>query len=249
MVTWRMCYSLYVVQSRTYNSSAAGVHQYRVHTQSSKWVYNRCGLTNAEWISCLKMTVNGAPVRSLHGRSKDGPACRAPGCEAEREALSHVLGSCHKGNLLRNARHNKIRPMIAEVLRGKDGLEVEVPCIAENGSSRRVDIIIIDRGKSQAWIVDLTVRYEGGEQQATEVDNEKKRIYEPCVRDLKGKYRMEEYEVEVIGLYTQIFGTGSASREKIFLAYGKPSTSLSLSFWKTDQVSTGRKSCAFFRAD
>ncbi|GAV09996.1 hypothetical protein RvY_19481, partial [Ramazzottius varieornatus] len=91
--------------------------------------------------------------------------------------------------------------MIAEALRGKDGLEVyeEVPCIAENDSSRRVDIIIIDRGKSQAWIVDPTVRYEGGDQQATEVDNEKKGS-EPCVRDLKGKYRMEEYEVEVIGL-------------------------------------------------
>ncbi|GAU93514.1 hypothetical protein RvY_05444 [Ramazzottius varieornatus] len=188
---------------------AAGVHQYRVHTHSNKWVYNRCGLTNAEWISCLKMTVNGAPVRSLHGRSKDGPACRAPGCEAERETLSHVLGSCHKGNLLRNARHNKIRTTIAEALRGKDGLKVyeEVPCIAEKYSSRRVDIIIIDRGKSQAWIVDPTVRYEGGDQQATEVDNEKKRIYEPCVRDLKGKYWMEEYEVEVIGLYVGARGT------------------------------------------
>ena len=72
---------------------AGGVDQFKEHTPSNHWVYNRSGLTNSEWISRLKMTVNGALVRSLHGRSKDGPACRG---EAEEETLAYVPGSCRK---------------------------------------------------------------------------------------------------------------------------------------------------------
>ncbi|GAV05062.1 hypothetical protein RvY_15248 [Ramazzottius varieornatus] len=140
---------------------ASGVGHFRVNNQSNKWVYNRSGLTNSEWISSLKVTVNGAPVSSFHGRSKDGPACRAPGREAEKETLSHVLGSCRKGSLLRNARHNRVRTMVADAFREKNGLEVyeEVPCTATDDSLRRIDIIVIDRGKKQAWVVDPTVRY------------------------------------------------------------------------------------------
>ena len=188
---------------------AGGVSQYKDHTQSNQWVYNRSGLTNSEWISCLKMTVNGAPVRSLHGRSKDGPACRAPGCEAEKETLAHVLGFCPKGSLLRNARHNRVRTMIADAFRGKDGQEVheEVPCIATDDSSRRIDIIVIDRGKKQAWILDPTIRYEWNETQAKDVDEEKRTIYEPCVPDLRQKYRLAGFDVKVIGLYNGARGT------------------------------------------
>ena len=187
---------------------AKGVLQYMAHTPANQWVYNRAGLTNSEWITCLKMTVNGAPVRSLHGRSKDGPACRAPGCAAERETLSHVLGSCPKGDLLRNTRHHKYRTMVADDFRLK-GWEVfeEVPCIGNEDSSRRIDIITIDRKKKVALILDPTVRYEAGENQAVEVDEEKRRIYEPCVPDLTERYRLQGFEVKVIGLYMGARGT------------------------------------------
>lgn len=70
-----------------------------------------------------------------------------------------------------------------------------------------MDIIVIDRGKKQAWLVDPTVRYEGGEHQVTEVKEEEKRIYDPCVPDLREKYQMEGFEVEVLGLYVGSRGT------------------------------------------
>ena len=98
--------------------------------------------------------------------------------------------------------------MIADAFRGKDGLEVyeEVPCIATNDSSRRIDIIVIDRGKKQAWILDPTIRYEGNDTQATEVDEEKRKIYEPCVPDLMLKCRIAGFDIKVIGLYIEARG-------------------------------------------
>ena len=154
------------------------------------------------WISSLKMTVNGAPVRGLHGRSKDGPACRAPGCAAERETLAHVLGLCPKGDLLRNTRHHKCRTMIADEFRKKEW-EVfeEVTCIGNEDSSRRIDIIVIDRENKVALILDPTVRYEAGENQAVEVNEEKRRIYVPCIPDLTERYRLQGFDVDIIGLY------------------------------------------------
>ena len=98
--------------------------------------------------------------------------------------------------------------MVADDFRLK-GWEVfeEVPCIGNEDSSRRIDIITIDRKKKVALILDPTVRYEAGENQAVEVDEEKRRIYEPCVPDLTERYRLQGFEVKVIGLYMGARGT------------------------------------------
>ena len=191
------------------------------------------------------MTVSGAPVRSLHGRSKDGPAYRAPGCEAEKETLAHVLGFCPKGSLLRNTRHNRVRTMIAEAFREKDSYEVheEVPCIATDDSSRRIDIIVIDRGKKQAWILDPTIRYEGEETQAADVDEEKRKIYEPCVADLGQKYRLTGFDVKVIGLYIGARGTIS----KFFVEFCR-SFSLCKDLIKRVVISVLKGSCGILHS-
>ena len=62
-------------------------------------------------------------------------------------------------------------------------------------------------GEKQARILDLTIRYEGIETQATDVDEEKRLIYEPYILDLKLKYRLAGFDVKVIGLYIGARGT------------------------------------------
>ena len=49
--------------------------------------------------------------------------------------------------------------------------------------------------------MDPTIRYEGNDTQATELDEEKRNIYEPCVPDLMLKYRIASFDIKVIGLY------------------------------------------------
>jgi hypothetical protein len=154
------------------------------------------------------MTMNGAPVRALHGRSKDGSGCRAPAC-SERETLGHVLGVCPKGELLRNARHHRIRSLIADELREMKRYEVyeEIPCIGAGDGSRRLDILVIDRREKKFWILDPTIRMETNPEQPTEVDHEKKAIYEPTFPDLMERYQMQGYNSEVIGLMIGSRGT------------------------------------------
>ena len=180
-----------------------GVVLYAEYPPANRWLENRKGLSSSEWREALKLQGNVAPVRAIHGRSLDGTRCRH--C-SEKETLAHVLGFCPFGELLRNNRHHRIRSKIAASLleRNFETYE-EVHCIAENGSSRRVDILTIDRKNKSGFIVDPTVRFEINAEQPAMVDREKKEIYEPTVEYFKNKYGLKE--VSVIGLLVGSRGT------------------------------------------
>jgi hypothetical protein len=81
----------------------------------------------------------------------------------------------------------------------------EVHCIGENDSTRRVDILFFQEQTKEGYIFDPTVRFEVDDQQAEEVDREKKSIYEPCVPYFKEKYALET--IEVHGLLIGARGT------------------------------------------
>ena len=142
-------------------------------------------------------------ILEFTGRSQDGSRCRH--C-SEYETLPHVLGFCSKGYVLRIARHNQIRSLIAESLR-KMGLTVveEMICNATNGSIRRFDILAMDKNTHIGWIVDPTIRFEMNVQQADEVNKEKQSIYESCIPDVMIKYKLKN--VKVIGLFIGARGT------------------------------------------
>ncbi|KAJ4435728.1 hypothetical protein ANN_18345 [Periplaneta americana] len=128
-------------------------------TAANSWIANKKGLSTNEWISSLKMTANLAAVRSAPGRSLDGTRCRH-GCP-EIETLALVLGFCEQGLLLRNSKHHLVRFKIAAALRNKGWIvEEEISCLAENGSTRRVDILAYNADTKQGIIVDPTIRFE-----------------------------------------------------------------------------------------
>ncbi|KAJ4446966.1 hypothetical protein ANN_13668 [Periplaneta americana] len=154
------------------------------------------------------MSCNLTAVRSVPGRAFSTTRCRQPGCN-ETETLGHVLGFCRKGELLRNNRHHRVRGAIACLLRNK-GWEVheEVHCISEDDSHRRADIIAINRQQQKAIIIDPTIRMERDLNQAHQVDQEKRAIYEPCIPYLSAKYNIPLFNWSVTGLF---FGARSAA--------------------------------------
>ncbi|KAJ4450916.1 hypothetical protein ANN_02350 [Periplaneta americana] len=168
---------------------------------ANSWIIKQDGLSSSEWREMLKMTAMVAPVRSLPGRSTGTTHCRH--C-SEYETLPHVLGSCPQGEVLRIKRHNTIRSMIADALRSKNlDVHEEFHCIADGGSNRRIDIIAINRNKQTAEIIDPTIRFEISATQPSEVNEEKKKIYEPTIQYLSVKYNIEK--ITVTGLF---FGAG-----------------------------------------
>jgi len=180
-----------------------GVALFKQEPSFNKWLMTKKGLSSSEWTSSIKMTANVAAVRVIPGRSTQTTRCRH--CN-EIETLGHVLGACEKGTLLRNARHHRIRKMIADGFR-KTGLQVfeEVHCVSDTGSTRRLDIIAINTNKKSALVLDPTIRMETGVDQPESVNTEKKGIYDPCIPYLKDKYKLRS--VEVIGLFIGSRGT------------------------------------------
>ena len=165
-----------------------GVVIYGECPKANSWMTSKKNLSTSEYINAIKMSTNLSAVRSVPGRTFNTTRCRHLDCN-ETETLGHVLGFCRKTELLRNNRHHRARSAIATFLKQR-GWEVheEVHCISIDDSTRRADIIAINRKNNNGLILDPTIRFERDIMQAQQVDVEKKAIYEPCKPFFSNKY-------------------------------------------------------------
>ncbi|KAJ4441928.1 hypothetical protein ANN_11791 [Periplaneta americana] len=125
------------------------------------------------------MASNISAVRAIPGRTLSTTRCCYPDC-SELETLGHVLGQCPKGELLINARHHRVRHALATSLKTLNWeIHEEVHCVSSDGSFRWADIIAVNGCLKRALVLDPTICFERNLNQATEVDIEKKSIYEP----------------------------------------------------------------------
>ena len=200
-------------------SKGKGIELFKEVPSSNKWIYLKNGLSISEWIMALKMVACVVPVRSVPGRSQDGTLCRH--CR-EPETLSHVLGSCPHGALLRNTRHHAVRSAIAEELKKKGWKVVEeVHCVATGGSNRRLDILAYNEKTKSGTVIDPTIRFETSLNQPSEVDEEKRKIYEQCEVYLKEKYCLNR--LSVTGLMIGARGTITKHFDNFMKEFGIPS--------------------------
>ena len=138
------------------------------------------------------MTSNLCP-----GRSQNTNHCRH--CGSDIEILAHILGACPHGDMLRNARHHKVRSMIAQVFRETRFHDYEgVHGVSETGSHRRDDIIAVQTDSSSAIIIDPMIRWEINNDQPISVHKEKCSIHEPTIQYYPTKYHLTS--IEVVGL-------------------------------------------------
>lgn len=178
-----------------------GVVLFKDSQISNEWMINKENLSCSQFTNAIKMSTNCAAVKGIKGRSANDSSCRYPACR-KIETLPHVLQDCPKNELLRNVRHNHVCELIEKSLIAK-GYEVhrEVPCISADGKNRRADLVVLDRknilrkSKQVGFILDPTVRFELNSDQPVLVDDEKKKIYEPCIPYFREKYGVQNWEV------------------------------------------------------
>lgn len=206
---------------KSLKSRGKGVELFEEVKAANKWMLNKEGLSSSEWITCLKMNTNVAAVKAIPGRSLGSTRCRH-GC-SETETLAHVLGSCDRGMLLRNARHHTVRSKIANAFKAFGWLVYEeVSCLAVDGSTRRVDIIAMQKNSKHGLIIDPTIRFEQNHDQSLSVDAEKKKIYDPTIPYFLDKYQLNH--VEVVGLFIGARGTITKFFETFRKKYGLPTS-------------------------
>ncbi|KAJ4441241.1 hypothetical protein ANN_11092 [Periplaneta americana] len=85
---------------------------------------------------------NEPPGSLKASRSQDGSQCRH--CP-EIETLPHILGFCQHGTLVQNTRWNAIRELFGRSLPSFYKVHQDAHCLGKDESSRRVDIIAIDK--------------------------------------------------------------------------------------------------------
>lgn len=208
-----------------------GVHWFKVCPQANSWVGKKGALSSSEWTNAIKASMNSMANRATGGRSVGSRRCRVPTCSENEttETLPHIRGSCPKTELLRNNAHHKVRTAIADIFRAKS-YEVfeEVHCVAQadgHTQNRRADIVVVDRENGRGWVLDPTIRWETNDRdQDRQVDEEKKRIYEPCIPFLSQQYGVGAWEV--VGLWFGARGTASKLLLEFFKAHNIPKASL-----------------------
>ncbi|KAJ4437087.1 hypothetical protein ANN_17222 [Periplaneta americana] len=99
-----------------------------------------------------------------------------------QQALDVAVQSTVRRQITEKTENHAMRELVAKSLPPFYEVYQEVHCLAKDGSSRRVDIIAINRGNDTAIIIDPTVRFETAVEQPIAVHEEKKIIYDPTIQ-------------------------------------------------------------------
>jgi hypothetical protein len=185
-----------------------GVRHYREYPRANQFTTNKNSLSCSEWTAAIKLNVNYANLAGVPGvEGHKSNRCRR--CGNETETPSHVLGMCPFGEVMRLARHNKVKNRLSELLRQKGFTCIEEAfCIDTDGRRRFVDILAFAPDSDEAYIIDPTIRFETNNDLGLAVQEEKQNIYEPCIPDLVDKYRnFGHREFQVLGLWWGARGT------------------------------------------
>ena len=202
-----------------------GVKNFKIFPRANKFIYDKEGLSNAEWVAALKINCGYANLAGVPGTQAPNRQCRHCG---ETETISHVLGACEFGSTRRTVRHHRLKHGLATLLReaGYYTLD-EVACEDDKGSRRYIDILAFETTGDRALIVDPTIRMETNGDQDTTVQEEKSSIYQPCIADLEKRYgQLGKRKFEVIGLWMGSRGTVGHSLIDFFERFGLPKVAL-----------------------
>ena len=134
------------------------------HPASNHWIVGGKYTSFAEYRFAHKARCNLLPTRTVRRRSGEKNLdVSCPKCHLEQETLAHVLNHCPPHVGLIRARHNKILHRLAKAVpqtKGRQFLEQKVPGDPQN---LKPDLVIINEEKSEAYIVDVAVPFEGEE--------------------------------------------------------------------------------------
>lgn len=167
------------------------MNNFKNHTASNDFIYNKNSLSSSEWVSAIKLNCNYAALNAVPGVNSTSTLCRK--CNRENETIAHVTGSCPNNNLLITSRHHGVKHAIADLLKEKNlTCFDEVHATDTGGQSRFSDIIAFHPKLPNAYIIDPTIRYEtSNPHQDDEIQKEKAEIYEKCIPFYEEKYANE----------------------------------------------------------
>eukprot|EP00731_Ephydatia_muelleri_P013926 Em0007g1236a len=108
------------------------------------------------------MRWRGGSVRKRCGETILDTSC--PKYYLEQETLAHVLNHCPPhAVLVRRTRHNKILKRLANAVPETKGVKIQEQVIPGDTTALRPHLVILNEARSEAYVVDVTVPFEGEE--------------------------------------------------------------------------------------
>ena len=170
------------------------------HEASNHWVRGGRYASFSEYRFALKARLNLLPthtVRKRSGKAIVDTSC--PKCHEEQETHAHVLNHCPPNVGLVRHQHNKILHCLARAIPASKGTQLMEQSVPGDGRSLRPDLVILNKEKAEAYVVDVTVPFEG-EDSFLEARKAKEEKYAHFKQVLMSKgYRKVEVDGFVVG--------------------------------------------------
>ncbi|KAL5510035.1 hypothetical protein EMCRGX_G005503 [Ephydatia muelleri] len=170
------------------------------HEASNHWVRGGRYTSFSEYRFALKARLNLLPTRTVRKRSgKAIVDTSCPKCHEEQETHAHVLNHCPPNVGLVRHQHNKILYCLARAIPASKGTQLMEQSVPGDGRSLRPDLVILNKEKAEAYVVDVTVPFEG-EDSFREARKAKEEKYTHFKQVLMSKgYRKVEVDGFVVG--------------------------------------------------
>lgn len=152
---------------------------------------------SGQLVAALQLRANVYPTRELLARGRPSAlavVCRH--CRGSPETCSHILGACPKVQLSRIKRHHKVCDLLVTEAERLEWVTLrEKRWTGPDGGTLAPDLVFIKSGV--ALIVDVTIRYELGEESLEMARTEKVEKYRPLcsvlVRDMPAVRRAKVF--------------------------------------------------------
>ena len=155
------------------------------HPASNHWIRGGKYTSFNEYRFALKARLNLLPTRTVRKRSGEpiqDTSC--PKCHGEQETLAHVINHCPPHVGLVRARHNNILHRLAKAVPTSKGSLLLEQVVPGDTMALKPDLVILNQAKSEAYVVDVTVPFEGEEafETARKAKEEKYEYLKPLLR-------------------------------------------------------------------
>ena len=139
-------------------------HCVSLHPSSNHWIRSGKYISFGEYRFAIKARLNLLPTKTVLKRSgKPNINTSCPGCNGEQETLAHVLNHCPRNEGLIRHRHNAILHRLSKAIPKTKGIQYLEQTVPGDPQGLKPDIVLLNDSTSEAFVIDVTVPFEGPE--------------------------------------------------------------------------------------
>ena len=150
------------------------------HPSSNHWIHSGAYTSFAKYRFAMRGRLNLLPTRVVAKRAgKPQLDTTCPKCHSSPETLGHVLNACTPNSGLMRERHNLVLQRLVKAVPQSLGDKYVEQKIKDSPGCLKPDLVILNQQEKRAYIVDVTIPFEGNQDAFSTAREEKITKYSP----------------------------------------------------------------------